>query len=184
VAFLGDSLTEGVGAPPEQGFAWRLASKLGWEAATVDGVSGSGYLASGAGRPLPERVWGIVRVDPDVVVVSGGNNDAFQGFAPQDVRPAAEQTFRALAAGLPDARIVVLGPFPTSPAALSSPDAMNQAVRAAAKAVGVEYVDARQVVDDVPLSMVGDYLSADGLHPNEAGHEAIATELAEILGGG
>ena len=181
VAFLGDSLTEGVGAPPGEGFAWQTAQRLGWRAVRVDGVSGSGYVAAGAGRPLPARVWGIIAAHPQVVVVSGGNNDAFQGYPPAAVRRGAEQTFRALAAGLPHARIVVLGPIPASVQALHAPDATNEAVRAAARAAGVRYIDARMLFRGAKLADVPDYISSDGLHPNEQGHAVIADTLAAAL---
>jgi lysophospholipase L1-like esterase len=188
IAFLGDSLTVGVGAPPERGYAWQTAEQLGWPIAVVEGVSGSGFLAPGAGRPMTERVDAVVAADPDVVVVAGGTNDAFQGYAPADVGEAASRLLADLRAGRPDATLVVVGPFPTTLETATGADPMSDAVRAAADAAGADFVDARALV----LTAVPDpgqwerYISADGLHPNELGYgvmaDALAAELRTLVG--
>ena len=187
IAFLGDSLTVGVGAPPERGYAWQTADLLGWPIALVEGVSGSGFLASGLGRPMPDRVDAVVDADPDVVVVAGGTNDAFRGYPPAEVGEAAAGLLADLRAGVPDATVVVVGPFPTTLEAATSADPTSDAVRAASEAAGAEYVDARDLVlaaVDGPAEW-GEYISADGLHPNELGYgvmaDALATELRALV---
>jgi lysophospholipase L1-like esterase len=183
IAFLGDSLTAGVGAPPERGYAWQTAERLGWPIAVVEGVSGSGFLAPGAGLPMPARVAAVVAADPDVVVVAGGTNDAFQGYAPADVGAAAAGLLTELRAARPDATILVLGPFPTTFEAATASDPTSDAVRAAAEAAEADFVDARSLV----ASAVTDpdqwdrYISADGLHPNELGYGVMADVLAAEL---
>jgi lysophospholipase L1-like esterase len=188
IAFLGDSLTEGVGAPPERGYAWQTAERLGWPIAVVEGVAGSGFLAPGAGLPMPDRVAAVLAADPDVVVVAGGTNDAFQGFAPADVGAAAGRLLGELRAARPDTTILVLGPFPTTLEAATAADPTSDAVRAAAEAAGADFVDARELV----ATAVTDpdqwerYISADGLHPNELGYgvmaDALAAELRTLVG--
>jgi lysophospholipase L1-like esterase len=188
IAFLGDSLTEGVGAPPQRGYAWQTAERLGWPIAVVEGVSGSGFLAPGAGRPMPERVAAVVAADPDVVVVAGGTNDAFRGYAPADVGAAAGRLLDELRAARPDATVVVLGPFPTTFEAATAGDPTSDAVRAAAEAAGADFLDARALVAAaVPDPEQWDrYISADGLHPNELGYgvmaDALAAELRTLVG--
>ncbi|NMR19748.1 SGNH/GDSL hydrolase family protein [Cellulomonas fimi] len=183
IGFLGDSLTEGVGAPPERGYAWQTAEQLGWPLAVVDGVSGSGFVAPGLGRPMPERVDGVVAADPDVVVVAGGTNDAFRGYPADDVEDAAAALLDELDTDLPDATVVVLGPFTSVLTGGAGGDATAAAVRAAAEAAGVEYVDATELLDRATADSTQwrRYLSADGLHPNELGYEVIATALAGEL---
>lgn len=182
LAFLGDSLTEGIGAPPERGYAWQTAEQLGWPVAVIDGVSGSGYVAPGDGRPMPERVAPVIAAGPDVVVVSGGTNDAFQGYPASAVGEAASALLDALRAGLPEADIMVVGPFPTSLEALSGGDDVRAAIRDAALARGLDFVDAWELVAGTPLDTGQWYLSDDGLHPNELGHQAMAEALAGRLG--
>ena len=183
IAFLGDSLTVGVGAPPERGYAWQTAQSLGWPIAVVDGVSGSGFLAAGGGRPMPDRVPAVVAAEPDVVVVAGGSNDVFGGYDADAVGDAAAELLTELRAGLPDATVVVLGPFPTSLGAVDSPDPIRDAVREATQAAGAQWVDAGSVVASVVSTDAdwGRYVSADGLHPNEQGYRAIADALAAEL---
>lgn len=187
LAFLGDSLTVGVGAPPELGYAWQTAERLGWPIALVDGVSGSGFLAPGGGEPMPDRVPAVVAARPDVVVVAGGTNDVFWGFPPREVERAAAGLLADLRAGLPDARVVVLGPLPTSFEEVRQPNPTREAVRAAAQAAGVEYLDAGELVAAAVTQEAqwDAYISDDGLHPNEVGYgvmaDAIAAELAALV---
>jgi lysophospholipase L1-like esterase len=184
LAFLGDSLTVGVGAPPERGYAWQTAERLGWPIALVEGVSGSGFLAPGLGDPMPDRVPAIVAAQPDVVVVAGGTNDVFWGFPPADVGRAATDLLAELRAGLPDAAVVVLGPLPTSFDAVDAPDPTREAVRAAAEAAGVDYLDAGALVRAAVTDAVqwDGYISEDGLHPNELGYGVLADALAAEIG--
>ncbi|GAA2721912.1 SGNH/GDSL hydrolase family protein [Cellulomonas aerilata] len=188
IAFFGDSLTVGVGAPPERGYAWQTAEQLGWPIAVVEGVSGSGFLASGAGRPMPDRVAAVVASDPDVVVVAGGTNDAFQGYAPTEVGAAAGELLGDLRAADPDLAILVLGPFPTTLETATGLDPVSDAVRAAADAVGAEFVDARDLLLSAGAGPEEweQYISADGVHPNEAGYgvmaDALVAELRTLVG--
>ncbi|MBI9116110.1 SGNH/GDSL hydrolase family protein [Sanguibacter suaedae] len=184
IAFLGDSLTEGVGAPPERGYAWQVAEDLGWELELVDGVGGSGYLVPGAGVPFPERVDGIVETGADVVVVSGGTNDIFQDQVAADVAVAAEDVFHELVERMPAARIVVVGPFPVNPLLAGMSVEMSDAIEGAADAVGVEYVDAADLLDRVDTSRWSEYISEDGIHPNEEGYDLMAQLIGERLTAG
>jgi lysophospholipase L1-like esterase len=183
IAFLGGSLTVGIGAPPERGYAWQTAERLGWPIALVEGVSGSGFLAPGGGDPMPDRVPAIVAARPDVVVVAGGTNDVFWGYPPRDVERAAADLLADLRAGLPDAEVVVLGPLPTSFDAVDDPNPTREAVRAAAEAAGVTYLDAGAVVGAAVTDEAewDRYISDDGLHPNERGYAALADALAAEL---
>ena len=183
LAFLGDSLTVGVGAPVDRGYAWQTAELLGWPIAVVDGVSGSGFLAPGGGLPMPDRVDAVVAAGPDVVVVAGGTNDVFGAYDPADVQAAASALLTDLRAGLPDATVVVLGPFPTSLEEVAAPSPTRDAVRAAAEAGGAEFVDAVEIVASVVTSDADwdRYVSADGLHPNEVGYGVLAGALAARL---
>ncbi|GEA86658.1 SGNH/GDSL hydrolase family protein [Cellulomonas cellasea] len=183
IAFFGDSLTVGVGAPPERGYAWQTAEALGWPIAVVDGVGGSGFLAPGEGEPMPDRVDDVVAAAPEVVVVAGGSNDAFRGYEPAQVQAAATQLLTELRTGLPDATVVVLGPFVSVLLGGTQEDAMTAAVRGAAEAAGVPFLDAAELVGSATSGRQGlrPYLSADGLHPNETGYGVLAGALAERL---
>ncbi|KGM09782.1 SGNH/GDSL hydrolase family protein [Cellulomonas bogoriensis] len=183
IAFLGDSLTVGVGAPQERGFAWQTAELLDWPLAVVDGVSGSGYVAPGLGSPMPDRAGNVIDAEPDVVVVAGGNNDIFQGVGAEQVEPAADQLFTDLREGLPDATLVVVGPFPTSLAGLETTDPVLDAVRRVSADADAHFVDPRDLLAGplAELETWDPYISPDGLHPNEGGYQLIAEALAGAL---
>jgi lysophospholipase L1-like esterase len=188
IAFLGDSLTLGLGAPAGRGFAWQTAELLEWPIAAVDGVSGSGYVVPGEGEPLPERVERIIAADPDVVVVAAGTNDSRAGVAPQAVARAARQALSQLEEALPDAVIVVVGPFPASLPALGGDDEVAEAIRSQAAGSGAEYLPAADLLAGTDPRRWFAYLSPDDLHPNEAGHavlaEALAGRIVELAGPG
>ena len=188
LAFLGDSITEGIGAGPQEGYAWVAAAELGWPLALVDGIAGSGYLTPGYARPMPDRVADVVAAAPDVVVVAGGTNDARAGYGPDEVGPVATALLADLRAGLPDAVIVVMSTFPTSvSAAVTGETAVDAALREAATSVDAAYVDAHVLIAEAvedPAEWQG-YISGDGLHPNADGYrvlgEAVAAELGQIV---
>lgn len=183
IAFVGDSLTVGVGAADGESYAWRTAEVLGWPVALVDGVSGSGYVAPGGGEPIPARADDVVAAGPDVVVVVAGNNDVFRGHDPDEVGDAARELFAALGDGLPDAELVVVGPFPNRLDEVADPTAVRERIRDAADDAGAAWLDPR----DMLAEELGDpaawarYLSEDGVHPNADGYRLIGDALAERL---
>lgn len=187
LAFLGDSLTYGIGAPPGEGYAWQTADLLGWPVVAVDGVPGSGYVATGLGDPMPARVGDVVAAAPDVVVVVGGNNDVFRGHDADAVGRAARELLDGLVTGLPDAEVVVVGPFPNLVDDPGARAEVRDAVRRAAEETGVVWLDPEELLADT-LAEPGAWalnLSEDGLHPNADGYgliaEALAPRLAELV---
>lgn len=177
-AFLGDSYTHGIGASSLNGYARMVAADLGY-AHFIDGVDGSGYLTAGTGQPIPTRVQGIIDSDPDVVIVAGGFNDNGRGYDPAEVGAAAQETLTALRAGLPDARIILVGAFPVGVPVPAGQPPIEEALGAAAAATGVEFVSP---INEGWVTDWAAYISPDGLHPNDAGHRLIADRLIEYLG--
>ena len=179
VAFLGDSWVGGTGAEPSgpaNGYPGLTAAKLGWQWKAFTG-GGTGYTlgnASGEG-PFVDRVAAVIDYAPTVVVVQGSSNDFASDAA--TLEAAAADVYTRLKAGLPDARLVVVGAI-DSPG--SNPELMGMirsSVGDAATAAGAEWIDANAAGW---LDVDTDF--TDAFHPNNQGHEKFATQLAAILG--
>ena len=183
--FLGDSYTQGWGASePIVKWTTLVAYAAGWSEVN-EGQGGTGYVTTAgvascgqADCPAyPDRVAGIVAAAPDVVVIAGGQNDRWAlATDPALVQAAVDRTFSLLREGLPNARLIALGPSTAEPATAMITD-LDGWVRAAADRVDAEYVS---LLD--PVVIQSDMVASDGVHVNDAGHRAIADRvLATVL---
>jgi lysophospholipase L1-like esterase len=174
--FLGDSYTVGVGAAGPT-YAERVADRLGW--IRIDAAqSGTGYVADGGGgdrSPFADRVDDVAAADPDVVVVQGSVNDV--GADPADVGAAATALYADLAAAVPDARVVVLGPPEAPGVPRDAVGAVRDALAGAAGVAGLTFADP---IAGGWLTPPGDSY-ADALHPDDEGHAALADGLVAAL---
>jgi lysophospholipase L1-like esterase len=175
-AFLGDSYTSGTGAAVGRSYGPITSRLMCWAFAPF-GEGGTGYANPGdaPGESVyADRVPQVVAASPDVVIVQGSTND----YENDEAYAGAVRTFSALRAGLrPDVPIVAIGPIQT-------PDSRDELVAAASSGVaraaaenGVRFIDpvAEQWVPKDPTYF------ADGVHPNDRGHEMFATRAAEDL---
>lgn len=202
VLFMGDSITEGIAAA-EQADAWPqyVASRLGWEDPWVDGQGGSGYLAPGAngGTPFQPRMVFDYQYQPDVIVLFGGIND--RPVSNVLYTPAALQA--AVSALLTDIEhnapvgvnsgiaptVYVLGCWMNTGSPGADIIAANNAIKAAALAAGVTFIDTASWVTGTghvgATTGVGnaDFVisSADGLHPTDEGHKMIGWRVADAI---
>ncbi|WP_082110159.1 SGNH/GDSL hydrolase family protein [Demequina phytophila] len=185
--FIGDSYTVGVGAAPEsKRWTSLVAVDEGWEEANY-GRGGTGYATSGTFDscglddcpPYSDMIAEAARdgVEPDVVVIAGGQSDTDAWGADSGaVAEAIAGTFEAAAERFPDARIVAVGPsWPFSEDSWQRD--FNQAVRDAAEAVGAEYISLLE-----PRVLDESFDAGDGQHVNDDGHAAIAERVIQELG--
>lgn len=180
VAFYGDSYTRGTGASdPSVRWSTRLTEDRGWREFNPS-VNGLGFVNNrdASGVDLPAQ---IIAADPDIVIVTLGLNDVFTYDARAErIRRSIDEDFANLAAGLPEARFVVVEPFWY---AVERPEALEVIigwVEDAAAAVDADYVSgASYWIQGRPGEM-----ASDGLHPNDAGQalifEHMDAALAEI----
>lgn len=176
VVFVGDSWTVGVGASGERGYAPLAAERLGWTYELL-GISGSGYLARGAGGPFADRVAEAVGLEPDLVVVQGSLNDS--GADPEELDRATADTLGRLRAAAGDGTAVLVVGAPdtpgTDPAVIAR---INSAIAAAAAAAGLSFVDpAREGWTDPADPGIW----ADPVHPDDTGHRLVAEALVPHL---
>jgi lysophospholipase L1-like esterase len=174
IAFLGDDWTTGTGASrPANRFTTLLARRLG-VAERSFGVAGAGYAkASATGGTYAAQVAAVVAAQPDVVVVSGGRNDASD--SPDTAAADARRLFATLHAKLPNAVLIGIAPFwgdsDLPPAMIQ----LGRAVKAAVTAAGGTYLDLPDPIHGHPSFM------ADAADPNDQGYAAIAAALAPQL---
>lgn len=183
--FIGDSYTQGAGASRRaNSFAARVAVKERWRLVNL-GRGGTGYVTASAEGLLScgipycgaygERVADTMAARPAVVIVSGGINDVGQSIPV--FRSGVDQLLADLKARLPRRTFVAVTrpQWPDSrPPALFEREV--QAVRASAKRHRVHYLDIGE-----PLAGRSALKAEDGVHPNDAGHAAIARAIEERL---
>ncbi len=191
---LGDSYTEGLVC-----YAQRLADLMGWEVWS-SGVGGTGYLNPGpAGRvKFRDRVQtDVIAHNPDIVLVAGGINDVSD--SPASLRIEAEALYDTILTNLPSAKLVVVGPWwPRGNPPQFVLDARD-AFKAAAASRGLEFIDPLVATNASQTNIgwitgtgnagnpTGDgnadsYISSDGTHPTDLGHQYLALRLKEFLG--
>lgn len=210
INFLGDSITQGVGAScKENNYVNQTKEILGLAAANNYGIS--------ATRIAPRRVirdanidnrWFVTRVpemDPDAdgIVVFGGTNDFGHGDAPLGaLSDVGEATFYGAMKNLcekliekyPGKPIVILTPLHR----LSENNILGdgdkkmplghplgdfvQAVREVAAYYSLPVLDLWAVSGMQPaVPVIKEKFMPDGLHPSDAGHRLLAERLAGFL---
>lgn len=184
--FIGDSYSSGVGVGrKEQRWTSLVSSGLGWVEQNR-ALGGTGYQAVpppfACRQPHCPRytdqleIVATQQLDPDVVVIAGGQNDA----AAYTMDPTAEdraiaRTYHRAEALFPGARIIGVGPsWPTGndPVARS----MDRAVAHAVHHVGGTHVS---LLD--PPVVVPAMVQADHIHVGPDGHRAIADRVLARL---
>lgn len=181
--WFGDSIIEGCcrSRASSPTMAQVAAAELGWAQPEVVGVGGTGYLTARTSDgtrvgPYTERIEAAVSgASFDVVVIAGGNNDANEAFDPERFRAAVRSVLEQVTTRLPDAELVVLGPYsPTGRGYVAQRRVLyEEAVRSGAR-----------LVDQVARRwMAGreDLLDADGFHPNDAGQRHLGVQAAGAL---
>lgn len=173
MVILGDSLTAGLGLPPEEAYPARLQARIeaaGWPVrVTAMGVSGD--TTAGGRRRLDWSLYGDVRI----LVVALGGNDALRGLPVDQMR----ENLAAILDHAIDREIhVVLAGMEAPPnfgAAYTSE--FREAYRKLAETRDVTFVPfLLEGVAGVPALN-----QADGIHPNAAGAEKIAEHLWPAL---
>ncbi|MFG1810717.1 SGNH/GDSL hydrolase family protein [Streptomyces sp. NPDC049040] len=187
-AVLGDSLSEGVGDPAPTG-GWRgwavlLAESLTPDADLLNVARSGARTGDVAGRQLTAAL----RHRPHLAsVLVGGNGTLRGGF---DIRTVAAELHTAmgalrgagadvLTACLPDPGTVLGLPWPLAGPLGRRMKALNDTVHALSAHYGALHLHAAQR----PWATSPGTLSADRLHPSEAGHRLLARDFHALLAG-
>ena len=194
----GDSYSEGTGATIPGLFAWvKIAGRrLGETDIRQVAVGSTGYLSNNAGarKTIRQQVadWPIVNSDINMsdvakVRVAGGYNDYSQANIATLLQPEVLATLQAIRTMCPNAVVMVYG----SHTGARGPDATTIQVENLIKAAFDQWGDANSyfipVATASPAWITGTgyvgatngsgtsdtLISADGSHPNDAGHKVI-----------
>ena len=207
IGFLGDSITEGVGASSPQTCFVSVFAGAHPECRVFNYGIGGTRIAYVQNTPSPQyndrNPFGsrlkIMEEGLDVVFVFGGTNDYGHGNAPfGSGEDETKDTFcgslcclgRELIEKYPDARIVFVTPMrrqgENEPR--QRPDGMFtlydhvKAIRAAAERFSFPVLDLWATLGIVPdIAAQRERFAPDGLHPNDAGHRRIAAAVDAFL---
>lgn len=173
ILILGDRLTEGYGVEKKDAFPNLLDAKLrkwrdGFQ--VVNGGS-SGSTSASAVRRLQ---W-YEKTHPDLVILALGSNDGLRGVKPEETRRNVEAAIE----------FCVAHHFRTVLAGLKVPPNYGPEYTAAFEKIFPELAKKHHLPFFAFLleGVAGDpeMNQADGIHPNERGHERIAENLFQFL---
>lgn len=182
VLVFGDSWTYGSAAtPPTGGYAYRLAELIDGET-IVRGVRGSGYQRPGGDGPeFRPRIMALdASIRPDLIVIQGSINDRRQKAS--EYRDAVNAAWDALVRKFPATPIVVFGPAPHELPVDAATARIDRDLSALAAERGWWYISPvkdRWITEQNYLDVID--VGPGHKHPSDAGHEYLATKLADAL---
>jgi len=172
IAFLGDSLTAGYGLLTNQSFPQKIKEKFEAEGfADIEIINGgvSGDTSAGGLR----RVEQLLEPNVKILVVALGANDALRGLTVAQTRDNLRQIIDL--AQMHGVQVMLCG--------MEAPTNLGEDYRNAFKAMYFDVLRSYQrQIEYVPFLLEGvagkpEMNQSDGIHPNQAGSEVIATLL-------
>lgn len=182
--FFGDSVTTGWRAlsHPRNRWASLVCEHLRWREVNLaaDGLGffsrRGGHLPGGSRSPsCRDTVWleAVLRAEPDVVTINLGLNDA--AFLPSQrelVKQAIEHDLTFVSSRLRGTPVIVAPYFPSLEVGPRF-QAIRRFVHEQATALGLTSTDALMTA----VNGDEDKLAIDGIHPDDAGHAAMARAM-------
>jgi len=209
IAFLGDSITEGVGVSSIEKIYWNLVGQQTGAEVYGYGIGGTRIAVNHkpGNDPYVDANWFGSRVDKmipdaDIVVVFGGTNDFGHGDAPIGTMKdrtndtfygAYHQLLQQLIYRYPHAQLIVMTPLhrcgeedmPFNNAGVRRQGTLKcyvEVIREVAEFYSVPVVDLFAESGIQPqVKLIQEMYVPDGLHPNDAGHVKIANCLLRTL---
>lgn len=180
---LGDSLTQGYGLPPDQGFVPQLQGWLrtrGLDVTVVNaGVSGD---TTAGGR---SRIDWTLTPDVDALIVNLGGNDLLRGIDPANTRENLDAILAAAEArGLPTLLVPMQAPGNYGPDYKAAFDAIypDLAAKHGDRIAGSFFAPLTTPLGGLRAS---DLMQPDGIHPSATGIalivEAIGPDVQSLL---
>jgi acyl-CoA thioesterase-1 len=179
IAALGDSLTQGYGLPPQDGFVPQLEAWLrarGAEATVINaGVSGD-TTAGGLSR----LDWTLTP-EVEALIVNLGGNDMLRGIDPAVSRANLDAILTAAAArGLPVLLVSLRAPGNYGAEFKAAFDAMYPELAAKHGAILTENFFL-PLIDQGSRRLDPALMQADGLHPSAAGVAKVVDSLGPLV---
>lgn len=164
---LGDSLTQGYGLRPADGFVAQLQSWLDEKGADVT-VINAGVSGDTTAGGLSRLDWTLTP-DVDAVIINLGGNDMLRGIDPASSRANLDAMLtKAQSLGLPVLLVGLRAPGNYGPGFKADFDAMYPDLGAKFK---VDVTDNYFIplIDQATKRLSPDLMQADGIHPNANG---------------
>ena len=177
--FFGDSYFVGGGyTGADNSMAAIAANRLGWSR-EIRGGGGTGFVSGnpeyGIKSFLGQIRDGALDVGAvDWLVIEGGGNDKYD--APGLIQRKAGAVLRAAKRRHPEARLVLVGTLDPTVDYFSDTDGVIGALKRAARAAGVPYINAQRWLEGRP-----DLIGPDYDHPLPEGHRLAGGKLAKAL---
>jgi acyl-CoA thioesterase-1 len=181
---LGDSLSQGVGAPDEQtgSFPALLAEKWRDAGCQVE-LQNAGISGYTAGQVLEEEVPQIEEFKPTLITFQAGGNDLVNGITADEYRSNVQAVLDAATGS--GARVIVLAqnewfraPSGQGYIEPQARDEFDSILIEEAEARGAEFVDMRPIYKQQADENLW---VEDGIHPTPEAYEAWAAELASAV---
>lgn len=175
----GTSITEGAASSATHlNYVSHAARALGYDALNF-GCSGSAYCDAAMAEYIASRQdWDVATLALSVNMANTG------GFSPVEFRDRAEPFVNTVAAAHPDEPIACVTLFPYFDDLIESGDADHAAAyRDALRSIVAQSPHPNLSVVEGPALLPTDGLTADLLHPGDAGMEAIGEGLGRHLEG-
>lgn len=186
---LGDSLTAGEGASPEESFPAALTARLRALPLRWVELHNAGEPGAKAEQVITEQLPLLVQHPPNLVTLGIGTNDVMTGVKEEVYRAQVRSILASVSAVVPRRRIYVLPQGDWSRAKLAEPlgkpetfapriESFNRILREEAARAGVRFVDlgpllARQAREGL--------MDKDGVHYSARAYEQWAEALAKDL---
>ena len=209
INFLGDSITEGAGVSTPENIYWnRIKITYGAEVVRGYGIGGTRFARQS--KPSAEPRWdrdfcsrfGEMDNDADVIVVFGGTNDFGHGDAPlgqmsdrtvDTFYGACHTLFEGIINKYPTSTIIIMTPLHRCNEDNIRGDGYKESevadlltyvniIKEVASYYSLPLLDLWSVSSLQPkVEIIKQKYCPDGLHPNDAGHEIIASRLAGFI---
>jgi len=168
--FIGDSITIGTYVDYAAGhWAAGLAQRLDlWDNFIINGIGGTGYLASTQPWSSDQRIADFLSCAPEIVVIEGSQNDT--GSDATQLKNAVVKVLNALLSYSPNLLIAGVGPIIGASASLSNN--IKQGFMAASDQRRVIYIDNQSPYSWNPaVSNAAWTVTSDSNHPAPAGQD-------------
>lgn len=173
---LGDSITWGYPYGPTDSWLTIVGEKLGYQYVNM-GINGE------TTEEMLLRVPQVMAERPDVVILLGGTNDAYQGIALQNIQQNVTAIFTQITEGEEHNTVLVLG-LPT-PVQEADAEAVLLAYRKWLKIFAREnrlpIIDFYTALHNPQTGNLQGEYDTDGCHPSRIGHEKMAETAIDFF---